>query len=131
MFVNTAGGYPGIKKLRERSVPGVKLLARCTVTAPSDGGRDEVPGVRSFFPVGIDDVPPIQIPPSQSLDQDFCRGHIGGERDQVLVAKTLDLVDLIKAILAVGITKEDHQIDLVISDAGADLLAAPLISMKV
>ena len=73
---------------------------------------------------GIDDVAPIQIAAGQTQHQHLRRGQIAGIGDVVLVAQAIDVGDVLVGGLVAGIVEAQHQIDLVVGDAGSDLLAA-------
>ena len=74
---------------------------------------------------GIDDVAPIQIAAGQTQHQHLCRGQIAGIGDVVLVAQAIDVGDVLVGGLVAGIVEAQHQIDLVVGDAGSDLLGPP------
>ena len=80
--------------------------------------------------MGIDDVAPVTVAAHKSLDKDLRGGHISGDGDGVSVAKPFYFVDLNLIGGVVGIHKIEDKIDLVVSDAGADLLAASLRAGK-
>ena len=73
---------------------------------------------------GIDDVAPIQITAGQTQHQHLRRGQIAGIGDVVLVAQAIDVGDVLVGGLVAWIIEAQHQIDLVVGDAGSDLLAA-------
>ena len=73
---------------------------------------------------GVHDAAPVQIAPGQAQHQHLGGGDVAGEGDVVLVAEAGDVGDLSGHLLVVGIVEEQHQIEFVIGDAGADLLAA-------
>ena len=79
----------------------------------------------SSAPLGIDDVAPVEVAAPQTLHQDLGRGGVGRKGDLILVAQTLDLVDVVKAAGVGGIAEEQDKVDLVEGDARADLLGAP------
>ena len=77
--------------------------------------------------LGVDDIAPVQVPPLQAVDEDLRRGHIGGEGDVVLVAESGNILQIRVQIVGLGIGEEKHHVDLVVGDAGADLLAAAVL----
>ena len=82
------------------------------------------PSRREGLGLGIDDIAPVQIAPCQTKDQHFGGGHIAGEGDVVLVAQLGDIQNVLVGGALVGIVEAQHHVDLVVGDAGADLLAA-------
>ena len=60
------------------------------------------------------------------MDEHLGGGGIGGDGDVVLVAQIDDVVQVLFQLIGVGVVEEQHHVDLVIGDAGADLLAAAL-----
>ena len=79
--------------------------------------------------VGIDDIAPVQIAPAETLDQHLRRRHVGGEGDAVAVAEAGDLINALLGTEIVRVTEIEDEVDLVVCDAGADLLAAALVEM--
>ena len=71
---------------------------------------------------------PIQIAPLQAHDKHFGRCQVGGDRNIVLVTMTngLDHLGIIPRIDGIGIGEEQNQIDLIVGNAGVDLLMAAL-----
>ena len=72
----------------------------------------------------IDDLSPIQIAPLQAVDQDLRGGGVGGKGDVVLVAHLVDVLQVRVQVVGLGVREEEDHINLVVSDAGTDLLAA-------
>ena len=71
---------------------------------------------------GIDDVAPVEVTTGQTQHQHLRRGQIAGVGDVVLVAQAIDVGDVLVGGLVAGIIEAQHQIDLVVGDAGSDLL---------
>ena len=75
---------------------------------------------------GIDHIAPIQVAPCQAQHQHLRRGDVAGKGDVVFVAQPGDIGNVIGHALAVGVGEEQHQVELIVGDAGADLLAAAM-----
>ena len=75
---------------------------------------------------------PVQVTTLQAHDEHFGAGQVGGDGHIVLVAMAdgLDHLGVIPGIHIVRIRKEQHQIDLIVSDPGVDLLMATLLMGK-
>ena len=73
---------------------------------------------------GIDDAAPVQIATGQTQYQHLRRGDVAGEGDVVLVAQAGDIGDVSGHTLRAGVIEKQDQIEFVVGDAGADLLAA-------
>ena len=74
--------------------------------------------------LGIDDIAPIQIAAGQTQHQHFGGGKVAGEGNVVLVTQPGDIGDILIDSLLVGVAEAQNHVDLVIGDAGRDLLAA-------
>ena len=74
--------------------------------------------------MGIDHQPPVQIAPGQAQNQHFRGGDVAGKGDIVLVAQVRDIGHVLVCDLLVGVVKAQDHVDLVVGDAGRDLLAA-------
>ena len=85
-----------------------------------------MPGLsrRKRFALGIHDVAPVQVAPIQTQHQHLGGGQIAGKGDVVLVAQPGDVGHILIGGLLVGVAEAQHHVDLVVSDAGRDLLAA-------
>ncbi|MPM90269.1 hypothetical protein SDC9_137390 [bioreactor metagenome] len=76
--------------------------------------------------LGADNVAPVQIAPGQAVDEHLRRGHVGGDRNVILVAQAGDIVEVRVQIAGLGIGKKQNHINFVVSDSGADLLTSPV-----
>ena len=72
---------------------------------------------------------PIQVTALQTHDQHFSRCQVGGNGYIMLIAMAdgLDHLAVIPGIGGIGIRKEQHQIDLIVSNPGIDLLMTTLL----
>ena len=72
---------------------------------------------------------PIQVASLEAHDEHFGAGQVGGDGHIVLVAMAdgLDHLGIIPGIGGIGIGKQQHQVDLIVGDAGIDLLVAALL----
>ena len=76
---------------------------------------------------GIDNIAPVQVAPGQAQHQHLGGGDIAGIGDVVLVAQAGDIDDVRGGLLGVGIVEAEDHVQLVIGDAGADLLATAVV----
>ena len=77
---------------------------------------------------GVHDLAPIQITAIQSHDQHLGGGDVGGHGDVVQVAHTEQLVlGLVVACGGAGVAEIQKHVDLVIGNAGGDLLLTALL----
>ncbi len=60
------------------------------------------------------------------MDEHFGGGGVGGDGDVVLVAQVDDIAHVLVQLVAGGVVEEEDHVDLVVGDAGADLLGAAL-----
>ena len=65
--------------------------------------------------------------PGQAVDEHLGGGHVGGHGDRVLVAQPGDIEDVLVISWSWGELKKEHQVDLIVDDALADLLDAPVL----
>ena len=66
----------------------------------------------------------VQIAPGQAQHQHFGSGDVAGEGDVVLVAQAGNVGYVPGHAFVGGIVEEENQVELVIGNAGTDLLAA-------
>ena len=52
---------------------------------------------------GVDDLPPIQIPSLQTVNENLRRGGVGGERNVVLVAHLVDILQVGVQVAGLGV----------------------------
>ena len=82
-------------------------------------------------PLGIYDVAPVEVAPTQTLHQNLRRGGVRCKGDLILVTQTLDPVNIVKAVGICRVAEEQHKVYLVICDPCAYLLSAALIGVKI
>ena len=82
--------------------------------------------------LGMEHFSPIQIAPLQAHDKHFGGGQVGGDGHIVLVTMTdgLDHLGIVPGIDGIGIGEEQNQIDLIVGNAGIDLLMTALLMGK-
>ena len=88
--------------------------------------------VSSEFCLAVDHFTPVQVAPLQAQDEHLGGGQVGSNGDILLVAVAdgLDHLGVVPGVGGVGVGKEQHQVDLVVGDAGIDLLVATLLVGK-
>ena len=81
---------------------------------------------------GMQHLSPVQVAALQTHDEQFRAGQVGGDGHIVLgaVADGLNHVGIVLGIVGVGVGEQQHQIDLVVGDAGVDLLMTALLVGK-
>ena len=75
---------------------------------------------------------PVKIAPLQAHNGNFCAGKIGCNGHILLIAMTngLNGLTVFPGIHGIGVTEQQNKIDLVIGDAGIDLLMTALLVRK-
>ena len=86
----------------------------------------------SVFRFAAQHFAPIQVAPLEAHDEHFSGGQVGGDGDVLLVAVAdgLDHLGLVPGVGGIGIGEQQHQVDLVVGDAGIDLLMTALLMGK-
>ena len=72
----------------------------------------------------VDDIAPVEVAAGKAHDEHFSGGEVGGKGDVVLVAQPGDIGNISHHSLVVGVVEEEYQVEFVVCDPGADLLAA-------
>ena len=81
-----------------------------------------LPKLKTGF--GTEHLSPVQVAALEAHDEHFSGGQVGGDGDVLLVAVAdgLDHLGIVPGVGGIGVGEQQHQVDLVVSDAGVDLL---------
>ena len=78
-------------------------------------------------PVGVHADAPVQVAPSQAVNEQLGGGHVSGQGDGVLVTQAGDIHDAVVHVGVLGVVEEQDHVDLIVDDALADLLDAAVL----
>ena len=72
---------------------------------------------------------PVQVATLEAHDEHFRTGQVGGDGHILLVAVAdgFDHIGVVVGSVGIGIGEQQHQVDLIVGDAGVDLLVAALL----